>query len=116
LPIGKDDDAGAKLAQDAHDGESILKCVGNCAISEVERLAPANAEDAGGFIGFTSAIGNTATSASFALRQIENRRAQTTRSHAQQRSSAGLFYVVAMRGDGEDVGLKIDCHCGHGAQ
>ncbi len=116
LPVRKYDDAGTKPAKDAHDGDAIFKRVGYGAISEVERVTPANAEDAGGFFGFTGAIVNTAASAGFALSQIENRGAQATRSHAQQGSAAGLFYVVAMRGDGEDVGFEIDCLSGHGAQ
>jgi hypothetical protein len=79
-------------------------------------MTPTNSQDARGFLGLAGAIAGGAASAGFALSQIENRRTQAARSHAQQGSPAGLFYVVAMCGDGEDVGLKIDCLSGHGAQ
>jgi hypothetical protein len=38
------------------------------------------------------------------------------RSHAQQGSSAGLFHVVAMSGDGEDVSPEFECLSGHRSQ
>ena len=114
LPVRKDDDAGTELAQNAHDGDAIFKRIFDSAVREVERLPPANAENARGFFGFAGAIFRGAARAGFALSQIENRRAQAARSHAQQRSSAGLFHVVAMRGDGKDVGAEVDCLCGHG--
>ena len=116
LPVGKNDDAGAKLAQDAHDGDAIFKRVCDCAIREVERLTPANAENARGFLGLAGAVVGGAASSGFALSQIENGGAQAARSHAQQGSPAGLFHVVAMCGDGQDVGLEIDCLSGHGTQ
>ena len=104
LPVGKNDDAGAQLAQDAHDGDAILKRVFDRAVGQVERLAPAHAENARGFFGLAGALFGGAAGSGFALGQIENRGAQAARRHAQQRSAAGLFHVVAMRGDGQNIG------------
>ena len=107
LPVGKDDDARAKLTQNAHDGDAILKRVCDCAVGQVERLAPAHSENARGFFGLAGAFGRGAAGSGFALCQIEDGGAQTARRHAQQRSPAGLFHVVAMGGDSQDVGAEI---------
>jgi hypothetical protein len=76
-------------------------------------MTRADAQDAGGFFGFAGALIRSAACAGFAPGQIENRRAQAARSHAEQGASAGLFDVVAMSGDGENVGSEVDCLCGH---
>jgi hypothetical protein len=104
------------LAENARDCDAILKGVGECAVREVECLSPADSEDAGGFLGLAGAIGGCAARAGFALCQIENCRAQSARSHTQQCSSAGLFHVVAMSGNCEDVSSEFDCLSGHRSQ
>ena len=116
LPVRQNHDAGTELPENAHDCDAILKSVGECAVREVERLTPANAEDAGGLVSLACAIVGGAARAGFALGQIENCRAQSARSHAQERSSAGLFHVVAMGGDGEDVCSEFECLSGHRSQ
>jgi hypothetical protein len=116
LPVRKDDDTGTEAAENERDGDAILKGVGECTVVEVESLTPANSQDAGGFVSLTGAAGGCAARAGFALGQIENCRAQSARSHAQQGSSAGLFHVVAMSGNCEDVGSEFNCLCGHRSQ
>ena len=64
------------------------------------------AENAGGFIGFARALGGGAAGSGFALGEIENGGAQTARRHAQKGSPAGLFHVVAVSCDGQDIGRQ----------
>jgi hypothetical protein len=116
LPVRKDDDARTKATENTHDSDAILKGVGECAVREIERLTPADSENTGGFVRLAGAIGCGAARAGFALGQIENCRAQTARSHAQEGSSAGLFHVVAMGGDGEDVSSEFECLSVHRSQ
>ena len=52
LPVGQNHDAGAQLAQHAHDLDAIFKGVFDRAVGQVERLPPADAEQTRGFSGF----------------------------------------------------------------
>ena len=73
----------------------------------VERLTPADAEDACGFFGFAGAVFGGSSGSGFALSQIENGGTEAARGHAQQRAAAGLLHIVAMGGDGQNVGAEI---------
>jgi hypothetical protein len=115
LPIGKDDDAGAEEAQDARDFDSILEGVLDGAIGEFEGLAPSDAEKFCGFGGFGGAFVRCAAGTGLALGEIEDGGAQTARCHAQKGSATGLFDVVAVGGDGEDVSSGIESVGGHKA-
>ena len=113
LPVGKNNDPRTELTQNTHNRNAIFKIVGDGSVRQIQRMTPADSQDAGGFISLTGALISGAARAGFALSQIENRRAQATRSHAQEGSSAGLFHIVAMSSDGENVGSEVDCLCGH---
>ena len=114
LPVGQNDDARPEFAEDADYAQAILESVFDGAVGQGERPAPANAQNARGFFRLAGALFRRAASASLALGQIENRSAQTARRHAQQRSAATLLHVVAMRGDGQNVGAKVEGFSGHG--
>ena len=104
LPVGQNDDAGAEQAQDAHDFEAVFQGVFDRAVGQVESLPPAGAQQARGLRGFAGALFGAAAGSGLALGQVENGGAQAARGHAQQGSAAGLFHVVAVRGDGQNVG------------
>ena len=113
LPVGKNDDARAKPAEDADHGDAILKRVLNGAVGQGERLPPSHAQNARGFFGLAGALLGRAAGSGFALGEIENGSAQAARRHAQQCAAAGLLHVVAMRGDSQDVGAEVDGVNGH---
>ena len=103
LPVGQDHNARPHLAQHANNFRAILQCILDSAVGQVERLAPAHAQQPRRFCGFARAIFGGSARSGFALGQIENRRAQAASSHAQQRPAAGLLHVVAMRGNGQHI-------------
>ena len=103
LPVGENDYAGAEKAENADDLETVGEGILDSAIWQVERLTPGDAENAGSFGGFTGAVICSASGSRFPLGEVEDGGAEVARGHAQQGSSAGLFHVVAMCGDGEYV-------------
>ena len=105
LPIGKDDDARAKPAEDRRYLETVFVCVLDVAVGKVEGFAVSNIENAGSFIGLGLAFGCGATGAGFAAGEIKDAGAPAASLHDEERSATGLFYVIAVCGDGQD----IDC-------
>ncbi len=103
LPVGEDDDAGAEAAEDGGDLEAVGEGVLDVAVGEVESFAVGDIEDAGGGVGFGFALGGGAASAGLASREVEDAGAPAARVHDEERATAGLFYIVAVGGDGEDV-------------
>ena len=53
--------------------------------------------------GFAGAIFGAAARSHLALGQVENAGAVAALGHLEESASAGLFYVVAMRGQGEKI-------------
>jgi len=104
LPIGKDHDAGAEMAQNVGDLHTIFEGIFDCAVGKVESLASGNTEEAGCFSGFLSSFAGGAAGSGFALRKVEDGGAEAAGGHAEEGAAAGLFYVVAVGGDGQDVG------------
>jgi hypothetical protein len=113
LPVGKDHDARAEEAEDADYGDAVFQGIFDCAVGEIESLTPACTEDAGGFISFTGALIGCAAGSGFTLSEIENGGTQAARSHAQERTPAGLFHVVAVSCDGQDIGSEVRGLGGH---
>ena len=103
LPVGKDDDAGTKAAQDCGELEAVGEGVLDVAVGQIERFAVGDVEDAGGCVGFGFAVGSGAAGAGLALGEIEDAGAPAAGVHGEERAAAGLFDVVAVGGDGEDV-------------
>ncbi len=60
-------------------------------------------EDAGGCIRFGFTISCGAAGAGLALGQVEDASAPAAGVHGEERATAGLFDVVAVGGDSEDV-------------
>ena len=107
LPEGKDDDAGTETAQDGGDFEAVFQGVLHVAVGQVEGFAMADAEDAGGFGGLGGSFLGRAAGAPFALREVEDTGAPAEGLLDEEGAAAGLFHVVTMGGDGEDVYVWI---------
>ena len=103
LPVGENDDPWAQTTEDGRDLQPISKGVFHVAVGQVERLAMVHAQETGGGIRFGGALGCGTAGATFAPRQVEDAGTPAQGMLHQQSSAAGLFHVVAMRGDGEDV-------------
>jgi hypothetical protein len=100
LPVGKDDDARAEMADDARDSDAVVEGVFDGAVGQGECLAPADAEDAGGFIGFAGAVFGSTPGAGFALGEVEDGGAEAAGGGAEHGSAAGLLGVVSVSCDG----------------
>src|SRR5579862_3314870 len=110
LPVRQDEHARAQLAYDAGDLQPVLVGVFHPAIRNVERPPPADSQDSRGLAGFARAVFDAAACAHFALREVEDGGAIAAPGHLQQRAAASLLHIVAMRGDGQDVGLGVVGH------
>lgn len=103
LPVWEDHDPRTQATQHSGHFQAILDGVLDAAVGQVERFSVRDTKDAGGCLGFRLPLGSGAAGAGFALRQIENAGLPAERLLDEQSSSAGLLYVVAVRGYGEDV-------------
>ncbi len=76
LPVGQNDHAGTKEPQYTHNLEAIFERIFDRSVGQIERLPPANAQEASGFGGFAGAFFRVAAGSGLALGQIENGGAQ----------------------------------------
>ncbi len=109
LPVRQDHHARPQLAQHANDLQPILEGVLHPAIRQIERLPPANSQDARCSFGFRGTLCSGAAGPRLALRQVQDAGLQAKRAHLEQRAAAGLLHIVAMRGNGQNV---YDAVCG----
>src|SRR5439155_15725890 len=86
-----------------------LPSVLDAAIGDIERVPPGDTQDFGGFGSFPGAVFSCAARSHFTLGQVENACAMSALRHFEQRAAAGLFDVVAVGSNGEDV----ECRRGH---
>src|SRR5439155_22651652 len=103
FPVGKYHYSRFLLADDAGNFQAIFPGVFDAGVGNIERLAPGNTQNFCRFFGFAGAVLDCAARAHLALGEIENAGAVAALRHLEQRAAASLLYVVAMRGDGEDV-------------
>ena len=103
LPVGQNDHPRPRLPNHGGDLQPVLVGVLDAAVRNVERAPPTHAQNLGRVIGFARAIFRRAPRPHLALRQVEDARALAALRGLQQRAAAGLLYVVAVRGDGQDV-------------
>ena len=103
LPVRKEDNAGASLADHSRNLQPVFPRVLDAAIGNIERLPPAHAQDFCRVFGFARAAFCAAASSHFALREIENAGAMALPGRFEQCAAAGLFYVVAVGGYGKNV-------------
>src|SRR5271170_7103920 len=103
LPIREDDDARTKAAEHRGDLEAIGQSVLDVAVGQIEGFAVGDVEDAGGCVRFGFPVGSGAAGAGLTLGQVEDASVPAAGMHGKERATAGLFNVVAVSGDGEDV-------------
>src|ERR1700722_2097220 len=103
LPIRKNDHSRTRFANDAGHLQPILPGIFYAAVGKVERPSPADSKNLGGVICFAGAIFCGAPGPHFSLREIEDASAMPPSRGPQQRPAAGLLYVVAVWGNGQDV-------------
>ncbi len=103
FPVGQDDYPRARLPNHGGDFQPVLLSVLHAPVRNVERPPPTHAKNLGCVIGFARAIFRRAPRPHFALRQVEDAGALPALRSLQQSSAAGLLYIVAVRGDGQDV-------------
>src|SRR5260370_31882305 len=103
LPVGKNQHARTLLAEYEDDLQSMLTGIFDAAVGNVESFAPGNVQDARRLRGFSRPVFGGAARSHFTLGEIEDAGAVSALGHLEQSSAAGLFYVVAMRGQGENV-------------
>ena len=108
LPVGKNDHAWTKAAEDCGDFEAVGQGIFDVAVWKVEGLTVGDVEDAGGGVCLGFAVGCCAASAGFALSEIEDAGAPPARVHGEEGSATGLFYIIAVGSDGEDVNGRHD--------
>src|SRR5690348_455846 len=105
FPIGKNDDSRTRSTNHARDLQSIYPAVLDATVRNIECFAPASLHELCGLVGFALTIGGGPASSHFAPGQVEYSRALTLLRHLQQRSTAGLFYIVTVSSDSKYVEL-----------
>src|SRR5579863_9628020 len=103
LPVGENHYPRTLLADQACDLQPVLPGVLDPAVGDVERVAVGDLQNLRSLGGFVSAVLRRAARPHFSLGEIENAGAKTALRHLEQRAATGLFDVVAMGGDGQDV-------------
>src|SRR5271165_1283593 len=103
LPIGKNHHSRALLANHTRNLQAVLPCVLYAAVGDVERLPPGNSQNLRGLDCFPRPVFGGAAGSHLALRQVENAGAMTAFGHLEQSSTAGLFNIITMSGDCENL-------------
>jgi hypothetical protein len=103
LPVGKNQHPRTLLAKHADDLQTILPGIFDAAVGNIERVTPGNFQDARRFRRFAGAVFGGAARPHFTLREIEDAGAVSALGHLEESAGAGLFYVIAVRGQGENV-------------
>src|SRR5450432_3749944 len=103
FPIGEDHDARTLLADYACNFQPILPSVFDASVGDVESVTPAYLQNLCCVARLAGSTIGGAASPHFSLREVEDAGAMTPLRHFQHGAAAGLFYVVAMSGDGQDV-------------
>jgi hypothetical protein len=103
LPVGKNDNPRPLFAKDLRHLQTVLPGVFDPAIGDIECATPRHAQNLRSLGRFAGPIFGRPASPHFALRQIEDAGAVSALRHFEQRASAGLFYIVAMRGNCENI-------------
>src|SRR5215475_14364008 len=103
LPVGKYENSRFLFADDGRYFEAVLPGVLDAAIRNIERMPPRNFQNMRRIGGLASSVFRRAASTHFALCEIQNTGAVPPFSHLEQSTAACLFYVIAVRGERENV-------------
>src|SRR5262249_29261726 len=99
LPVRQNHHAWPLLAQHARDLQLVL----NAPVTNTERSTPRDPQDPRRLRRLPLAVFRGTARPHLAPREIENAGAVTELRHLQQRAAAGLFYIVAMRRDRQNI-------------
>jgi hypothetical protein len=103
FPVGENQHPRTLFAEYADDLQTIVPGIFDAAVGDIEGVTPGNFQNACRFGGFTGPVFGGAARAHFTLREVEDAGAVSALGHLEQSSAAGLFDVVAVRGQGEYV-------------
>src|SRR5271169_3824397 len=103
LPIRKDHHSRPLLADYTRHFQPVLPRVLDPAVGDIESLPPGDAQYSRRLGRFLRAVFGGASRSHFSLREIEDAGALAPLRHFQQRAATGLFDVVAVGGEGENV-------------
>ena len=109
LPIGQNHDPGSRASNHARDFQSIDPSVFDSSVGDIESLSPLRAEKPRSFAGFAFTVFGGSSCSHFAAGEVENSCAPALLRHLQQGAATGLFHIVAVRGDCQDVQLSTKC-------
>src|SRR5260370_28589455 len=103
LPVGKNQHTRTLFAKHAGDLQAILPGVFDATVGNIEGVTPGHFQDARRLRGFSRPVFGGAARSHFTLGEVEDAGAVSALGHLGGSSGAGLFYVVAVRGHGENV-------------
>ena len=107
LPVGQNYHSRPLLADYARDFQPILKRVLNTSVGNVKRLPPRHAEYLRSFFSLSRAVFRGAARSHFSLGQIEYASPASALGHLQQCAAAGLFDIVAVGRDCQNIQWRI---------
>src|SRR5580698_10222768 len=96
----------ASPADHARDFEPVLPSVFDTAVGKIVRSPPGDTENVCRVGSFARAIFGGAARSHFTLRQVKDAGALPALRHLRERAAAGLFYIVAVGGDGQNVEVE----------
>jgi hypothetical protein len=91
------------LPDDSGDFQTIFPGILHPAIGYIERVPPLHSKNRSCIIGFTLAVFGCSSRAHLTLGQVENAGALSFLRRAKNRSTARLFYVIAMSRDRQNI-------------
>src|SRR5579871_3986281 len=97
LPIWQYQHPRTLFPQNTRHFQAIIPGVFYTSVRNIEGMPPADFQNASSFRRLALAIFPAAARSHLPLREIENPGAESTLCHLEQRASAGLFYIIAMR-------------------
>ena len=100
FPVGKNHHSRPLLAKHTNHLQPVFPGVLDPAVGNVESFPPRDAENLSRVGRFLGTIFGGAARSHLALRQIEDAGAIAALRHLEQSAAAGLFNIVAVRGDG----------------
>jgi len=103
LPIGKDHHPGPLLANYPHNFQSVFPGILDSPVRDVQSLPPGDVQNLCRFSRLARAIFCAPSRSHLALGQIQDSCPVSALGHLEQCAATGLFYVVAVSGQGEDV-------------
>lgn len=111
LPIRQDNHSWPQTAEGLDDLEPVRLRVFDVAVGKIKRLAMGDPEDTGGLLGLGAALLGGAPGPGLPLGKVEDACLPSSRLHGKQRPAAGLFDVVTMRGDSENIEHRRQSGC-----